>query len=111
MADQERPCRQYPQGKRFAERWCAARLLPDLPLREAVVRLTDNTPIKPARPLPGLPPTREQQQARRLDEAAAAASASVMAAMEPIQPLAVNKLRAMDSRKGRLRSNLAQYRV
>jgi len=72
------------QGKRFAERWCAARLYPDLRLREAVIRLTENTPIKPIEPLPGLPPTREQQrQAQRLDEAAAAASAKVMAALEP----------------------------
>ncbi len=71
------------QGKRFAERWCAARLLPDLPLREAVVRLTDITPIKPAPPLSGLPPTREQKmQALRLDEAAAGASARVTAALE-----------------------------
>lgn len=75
------------QGKRFAERWCAARLYPSLPLREAVVRLTDSTPIIPGPPLPGLPPTREQQQqAQRLDEAAAAASARVMAALEPIRP-------------------------
>ncbi|WP_343229285.1 hypothetical protein [uncultured Stenotrophomonas sp.] len=79
------------QGKRFAERWCAARLFPDLPLREAVVCLTDNTPIKPAQPLPGLPPTREQQlQAQRLDEAAAAASARVMAALAPIRSSAEN---------------------
>lgn len=46
------------QGKRFAERWCAARLYPDLPLREAVALLTDSTPIGPRAPLPGLPPTR-----------------------------------------------------
>jgi len=91
------------QGKRFAERWCAARLFPDLPLREAVVRLTDNTPINPARPLPGLPPTREQQQqAQRLDEAAAAASARVMAALQPIRKPAETKPRATDPRKGRL---------
>lgn len=78
------------QGKRFAERWCAARLYPDLRLREAVIRLTENTPIKPIEPLPGLPPTREQQrQAQRLDEAAAAASARVMAALEPSRPPAV----------------------
>jgi len=44
------------QGKRFAERWCAARLYPGLRLREAVNRLTDNTPGAPAAPLPGLPP-------------------------------------------------------
>lgn len=83
------------QGKRFAERWCAARLYPDLPLREAVARLTDSTPIKPAPPLPGLPPTREQQQqAERLDAAAGAASARVMAALEPIRPPAEIGLRA-----------------
>lgn len=58
------------QAKRYAERWCAARLYPELPLREAVARLTDSTPIQLPPPLPGLPPTREQQQqARRLAEA------------------------------------------
>ncbi|OWQ59130.1 hypothetical protein CEE61_08200 [Stenotrophomonas maltophilia] len=92
------------QGKRFAERWCAARLFPELPLRESVVRLTDTTPIKPAQPLPGLPPTREQQQqVQRLDEAAAAASARVMAALEPIRPPAESKPRVTDPRKGKLR--------
>ncbi|AWH39223.1 hypothetical protein C1929_07855 [Stenotrophomonas sp. ZAC14D1_NAIMI4_6] len=95
------------QGKRFAERWCAARLFPDLPLREAVVRLTDSTPIQPAPPLPGLPPTREQQlQAQRLDEAAAAASARVFAALEPIRPPAVTKPRAKDPMKARVRVGL-----
>lgn len=85
------------QGRRFAERWCAARLFPDLPLREAVVRLTDNTPIKPARPLPGLPPTREQQlQAQRLDEAAAAAAARVMPALALIRPPAETRPRLTD---------------
>ena len=75
------------QGKRFAERWCATRLYPDLPLREAVVLLTDNTPIKPARPLPGLPPTRAQQlQAQRLDEAAVTAAARIREALGPIRP-------------------------
>lgn len=93
------------QGKRFAERWCAARLYPDLPLREAVARLTDSTPIPRREPLPGLPPTREQlQQAQRLDEAASAASARVMAALEPIRPPAETKPRAKDPRRGRLRS-------
>ena len=86
------------QGKRFAERWCAARLYPDLPLREAVARLTDTTPIKPVLPLPGLPPTREQQlQAQRLDEAAAAASARVMAALAPIRPPAETKAKGVGS--------------
>lgn len=98
------------QGKRFAERWCAARLCPDLPLRDAVVRLTDNTPIKPAPPLPGLPPTREQQQqAERLDAAAAAASARVMAALEPIRPPAEIKPRAKGPWKGRIRPSNADF--
>ena len=52
------------QAKRYAERWCAARLCPQLRLRDAVARLLDA----------GTPPpsalTREQrQQARRLAEA------------------------------------------
>jgi len=77
------------QGRRFAERWCAARLYPGMPLREAVARLTDSRPIMPAEPLPALPPTREQlQQAQRLDQAAATASARVMAALEPIRSAA-----------------------
>ncbi|WP_234455838.1 hypothetical protein [Stenotrophomonas sp. S41] len=98
------------QGKRFAERWCAARLFPDLPLREAVVSLTDDTPIQASQPLPGLPPTREQQlQAQRLDEAAAAASARVMAALEPVRPPAETKPRAADTRKGRLSASGRQY--
>lgn len=52
------------QARRYAERWCAARLCPQLPLRDAVARLLDaGTPPPPA-------PTREQrQQARRLAEA------------------------------------------
>ncbi len=71
------------QAKRYGERWCAARLYPDLPLREAVARLTDSTPIQPPPPLPGLPPTREQQQqARRLAEAAATASRRAAAELE-----------------------------
>jgi len=87
------------QGKRFAERWCAARLYPDLPLREAVARLTESPPIQPAPPLPGLPPTREQlQQAQRLEEVAAAASARVMAALEPVSPLATTSSRALPAR-------------
>lgn len=98
------------QGKRFAERWCAARIYPDLPLREAVVRLTDSRPIQPRAPLPGLPPTREQmQQAQRLDEAAAAASARVLAALEPIRPPAEFKPRAKDPMKRRLRASLGLY--
>ena len=98
------------QGKRFAERWCAARLYPGLPLREAVARLTDSTPIPRREPLPGLPPTREQlQQAQRLDEAAAAASARVMAALEPVRPPAETKPRAKDPWKGRLRRSMGQY--
>ncbi|MHB9786097.1 hypothetical protein [Stenotrophomonas maltophilia] len=92
------------QAKRYAERWCAARLYPEMRLREAVARLTDSTPIQLPPPLPGLPPTREQQQqAQRLDEAAAAASARVMAALEPIRPPAETKPSLTDPAKARLR--------
>ncbi len=98
------------QGKRFAERWCAARLYPDLPLRQAVARLTESTPIQPAPPLPDLPPTREQlQQAQRLNEVSAAASARVMAALAPIRPPAETKRRATDPRKGRLSASGRQH--
>ena len=94
----------------MAEHWCAVGLYPGLPLREAVVRLTDNTPIKPAPPLPGLPPTREQQQqAERLDAAAAAASARVMAALEPIRPPTEIKPRAKGPWKGRIRPSNADF--
>lgn len=49
--------------------WCASRLYPDLPLREAVVWLTASTPIQLAPSMPGLPPTPEQlQQARHVAE-------------------------------------------
>lgn len=88
-----------PQGKRFAERWCAARLYPGLPLREAVARLTDNTPVVPPPPLPDLSPTREQlQQAQRLNETAAVAAARIKAALEPPRSAAA-KPRAEDPRK------------
>ncbi|EOW2136792.1 hypothetical protein N5C16_05965 [Stenotrophomonas sp. GD03908] len=88
------------QAKRYAERWCAARLYPDLPFREAVARLTDTAPIQPTPPLPGLPPTREQQQqARRLAEATAAATARVKKALELRRPPKETKPRATDPMK------------
>lgn len=88
------------QAKRYGERWCAARLYPDLPLREAVARLTDSTPIQPKPALPGLPPTREQQQqARRLAEAGAVELARIKEALEPRRPLREIKPRAKDPMK------------
>ncbi|KAK6697584.1 hypothetical protein SNK04_013968 [Fusarium graminearum] len=64
------------QGKRYAERWCAARLYPEMRLRAAVARMVDGSPAEPLPPLPGLPPTPEQlQQARRLAEAGEGAGA------------------------------------
>lgn len=93
------------QGMRFAERWCAARLYPDLPLCEAVARLTDNTPIKPALPLPGLPPTREQRlQAQRLNEVADKAAAQIMTALESIRMATACKPRSADCGTGWLRA-------
>jgi len=49
------------QGKRYAERWCAARILDGVPLKEAVARLVANY-----EPDPKLSRTEIQQQ-RRLD--------------------------------------------
>ncbi|UQA20927.1 hypothetical protein [Stenotrophomonas sp. NY11291] len=100
------------QAKRYGERWCAARLYPDLPLREAVARLTDTTPIQLPPPLPGLPPTREQQQqARRLAEAGAKEVERIKAALEPRKPPAETKPRARDVRtKAWMRAGLQQMR-
>ncbi|HIE5094780.1 hypothetical protein WG628_11575 [Stenotrophomonas maltophilia] len=98
------------QGKRYAERWCAARLYPEMRLRAAVARLLDTTPAEPLEPLPGLPPTREQQQqARRLAEATATATARVKEALEPARPPAT-KPRAKDARKAWVRAGLQQMR-
>ncbi|CRD52682.1 conserved hypothetical protein [Stenotrophomonas maltophilia] len=50
------------QGMRYAERWCAARLYPEMHLRAALARLLETTPSEPLEPPPGLPPTLEQHQ-------------------------------------------------
>ena len=98
------------QGKRYAERWCAARLYPEMRLRAAVARLLDTTPAEPLEALPGLPPTREQQQqARRLAEATATATARVKEALEPAKPPAT-KPRPKDARKAWVRAGLQQMR-
>ncbi|MEN5355081.1 MULTISPECIES: hypothetical protein [Stenotrophomonas maltophilia group] len=97
------------QGKRFAERWCAVRLYPELPLRQAVARLTDSTPIQPEPPLPGLPPTREQQQqARRLAEAGTVELARIKEALEPRRPPKETKARARDPMKAWVRAGREQ---
>ncbi|HIE0125324.1 TPA: hypothetical protein ACXI73_000376 [Stenotrophomonas maltophilia] len=96
------------QGKRYAERWCAARFYPEMRLRAAVARLLDATPAEPLEPLPGLRPTREQQdQARRLAEATAIATARVKEALEPTKPPAT-KPRPKDARKSWVRAGLQQ---
>ncbi|PZS71969.1 hypothetical protein A7X76_07740 [Stenotrophomonas maltophilia] len=99
------------QAKRYAERWCAARLYPELPLREAA-RLIDSTPIQLAPPLPGLPPTRQQQQqARRLAEAGAKEVERIKAAIEPGKPPAETMPRARDIRsKAWVRAGLRDLR-
>ncbi|WP_414539166.1 hypothetical protein [Stenotrophomonas forensis] len=98
------------QGKRYAERWCAARLYPDLPLCEAVARLTDTTPIQPSPPPPGPPPTREQQQqAMSLAEATVTATTRVKEALKLAKPLAT-KPRPKDARKPWVRAGRQQLR-
>ena len=85
-------------------------IYPDLPLLEAVARLTDSTPIQP-QPLPGLPPTREQQQqARRLAEAGAKEVERIKAALEPRKPPAETEPRPRDARKAWVRAGLRDLR-
>ncbi|WP_303638832.1 hypothetical protein [Stenotrophomonas tuberculopleuritidis] len=99
------------QGKRYAERWCAARLYPETRLREAVARLTDSTPRPPPPPMPGLPPTREQlQQARRNAEAGVAELGRIKEALAPRQPPAATKPRPRDARKAWVRAGMEQMR-
>lgn len=88
-----------------------ARLYPDLPLREAVARLTDSTPIQLPPPLPGLPPTREQQQqVRRLAESGALDLTRIKEALEPRSLPAATKPRARDPQKARVRAALLRLR-
>ena len=76
-----------------------------------MVLLTDNTPIQPPPPMPGLPPTREQlQQARRLAEAGTTELERVKEALEPIRPPSATKPRARDPQKARVRAALQQLR-
>ncbi|EVT69032.1 hypothetical protein X548_16550 [Stenotrophomonas maltophilia 5BA-I-2] len=88
------------QGKRFAERWCAARLYPELRMREAVARLVDSTPTELPPAMPGLLPIPEQlQQARRLAEAGTKELERVKEALEPRNPPAVMKPRRRNQRR------------
>jgi hypothetical protein len=93
------PAASIAQGKRYAERWCAARLYPEMRLRAAVARLLNTTPAETLEPLPGLPPTLEQQQARRLAEAGVAELARIKEALEPRRPPKETKPRARDPMK------------
>lgn len=99
------------QAKRYTERWCAARLCPGLPLRQAVALLTDSTPIQLPPSIPGLPPTPEQQQqARRLAEAGTTELERVKEALEPREPPAAATPWARDPQKARVRAALQQLR-
>ncbi|EOW2135834.1 hypothetical protein N5C16_02970 [Stenotrophomonas sp. GD03908] len=57
------------QAKRYAERWCAARLCPQLRLRDAVARVVGAT-LEAGRSSP-VQSRQQRQQARRLAEAGA----------------------------------------
>lgn len=101
----------FGQARRFAERWCAARLYPALPLREAVASLTDSTPIQLPPEMPSPPPTREQQQqARRLAEAGVKEVERLKEALEPRKPPTEIKPRAKDARKAWVRDGLRDLR-
>jgi len=54
------------QGKRYAERWCAVRVLVGVPMKEAVAQLVGDPPAPPAKPK--RKPV-ESPQERRLREA------------------------------------------
>ncbi|PZT07152.1 hypothetical protein [Stenotrophomonas maltophilia] len=85
------------QARRYAERWCAARLCPQLRLREAVARLVDVAPETKAAPSPAL--SREQrQQARRLAEAGSREMGRIKEA------LALRRTPAMSRAQGQVRT-------
>jgi len=69
------------QAKRYAERWCAARLCPGMPLREAVARLVDT-----ARPPIAALTRQQRQQARRLAEAGAGEIGRIKEALAQRRP-------------------------
>lgn len=97
------------QGKRYAVRWCAARLYPEMRLRAAVARMVDATPAEPLEPLPGRLPTREQQQqARRLAEAGTQELERVKEAFQPIRPPTAIRHRAKDPMKARVWAGRSQ---
>jgi len=54
------------QGKRYAERWCAVRVLEGVPLREAVARLVATAETDAEIACQPKKTTEERQQARRL---------------------------------------------
>jgi len=54
------------QGKRYAERWCAVRVLEGVPMKEAVAQLVGDPPTPPAKPKRK---PLETPQERRLREA------------------------------------------
>lgn len=56
------------QGKRYAERWCTARVLQGVPLKEALARLIGHQPAAADRPKRKRKPV-ETPQERRLREA------------------------------------------
>ena len=58
------------QGKRYAERWCAARVLEDVPMKEAVARLVGDRPVAPTKAKRApveTPQERRLMEALRLD--------------------------------------------
>ncbi|PJL58511.1 hypothetical protein B9Y82_07155 [Stenotrophomonas maltophilia] len=82
-------------------------MYPELPLRQAVARLTDSAPIKLEPPLPGLPPSREQQQqARHLAEAGWLAR--IKEALKPRLPPKETKPRARDPMKAWVKAGREQ---
>jgi len=65
------------QGKRYAERWCAARLFEGISLREAVARLTWQGDGEPS----NLPEKRERTRAQAQQERRLLAAAQIPAGL------------------------------
>ncbi|WP_258179402.1 hypothetical protein [Stenotrophomonas maltophilia] len=73
------------QAKRYAERWCAARLCPQLRLRDAVARVVD-----PGSPQPAALTREQRQRARRLAEAGAGEMSRIKEALAQGNSRAIN---------------------
>ncbi|MNB79435.1 hypothetical protein D3C81_315700 [compost metagenome] len=111
VADQGRSSGQHQAGQALCRTLVRGQALPgDAPAR-CCGPAAGHPPSEPLKPLPGLLPTREQQQqARRLAEAGAKEVERIKAALEPRKALAETKPRARDARRARVQAGLSSLR-